>query len=255
MSMRAISTTMLKFGSMGIGLPVKLYKARDEADGVHFKNGCGCGGQLHHENICSACGKKVEYQEIVKLYDMGGKLVPVDKEKLPKLEGGDLSIRAFVSAGEFAAFYAGRGGLAFREFYSVGWDKKKAKAATPLGALFSVMVEKNLIGMGKMVMRSKEHKVALLAINGGLYVATLATPTDIRENEFHLEGGKTLADMAAFIEALKAPIDADFWTDHTSEAIRQMIEGGVPIEQKEPEGDFFSMVAVAVQAKKKEAMA
>lgn len=235
--MRSLSSGYLKFGTLGVGLPIKIYKARDTPDSVSFHNGCSCGGRLRHENVCDKCQQKVAYGDIVKLFDDNGKLVRIDKALLPKLEGGDVIINGFMKADEFFSQF-GNPMLAFTDFYLLGWDRKKEKGIKEsLSGIVSFLKE-GYVGYGTLVIRTKEHKVALMVSKDGLMVVELANPSDIRDNEFSLDG-KANSDIRAFVSSLVKPIDEAFWIDHTQEAIRKAIGGEVV---DEPKIDFLKAI-------------
>lgn len=241
--MRSISSTNMRFGGLGIGIPVKLYKSRDETR-IAFHNGCACGGRVGHKNVCLTCGKEIPFNEMVKLYPMGDHDIVIDKAKLPKLESGDLTINGFMPMVELNKLYNGTMAMGFKEFYMLGFDKRSEKMVRPaLEGLYSILKGKMLIGYGKIVLRSREQKVALVVVGKGLYLATLYEPSEVRENPFELNEVKSQKELVEFVESLTKPISEGFWEDKTREVIEALISGKEVSDQKiEVKSDFLTAI-------------
>ena len=243
--MRSICSSVLKFGELGVGINVKIYKARDSQEKISFHNGCECGNRLTQKNVCETCNKDVAYSDIVKLFNDKGTLIPIDKDKLPKLNNGNITIDGFTTSQELFAKYKNPM-LAFRDYYLVGWDKKKPISQQPLSALHTILA-KGLVGYGTMVMRSTEHKIALMSSNKGLLIVDLANPNEIRDNEFQLDVIEN-KDLNTFVDNLNKPIQDSFWINHTSETIKAMISGTDKAEVKETSG-FLEVLATTKKKK------
>jgi len=242
--------TQLTFGSMAVGIPVKLTKMCAEDKPFEFHQACPCGSQIHHENVCSGCGKKVEYADLKKLAEIDGKVVILDKTQLPKLEGGTLNVGGFMTPSELGQIYGTNIASAFKEFYCVGYEKKAKKSTIDtLNQLYTTLRHNKKIGIGKAVWSSKESLIALMAIGNALYVVKMWYPTEIREATGYVET-KTSVEFDAFIDRMKPP-SADFWTNKTNERIMNLLTGKEALtEVAEAESSF--MEAIKTEAKKEE---
>jgi len=249
-------TQNLTFGGLAFGIPIKLKKSRDE-DRISFRQGCSCGTPITQVKTCPKCNKEVPYAELEKLYETDNGFIKMDKTKLPKLEASDVHIETFLDIDTLTKIYHAPFGVAVGEYYFVGFGKKTKKdkkVQETLSVIASVMKERGLIGIGKVVLRSKEHLVALMSFGNALYVATLFYPHEVRENEWGLEQANTLnhAELSAFLEKMRETPKDDFWKDSTKTMIEALIAGKEPIEQVEvePETDLFAAIRAEVKTEK-----
>ena len=244
--MRSIATTNITFGTLGIGIPIKLYKARDDLS-VHFHQGCKtCGGRVSQKKICNGCGgKELNGEDITKLYPRGNENIAIDKDKLPKFEAGDIRIVSVATAEQLNGIY-GNFGLALKEFYMVGYDTKKVRTKATIEALFSALKQKAYIGIGKAVFRSKENLIAIMPIGKSLFVAILQYPSEIRENPYTLTEGVCPKELADFIGSLEKMPEEEFWQDRPREAIESIIDGKEAVVVAEP-NDFLMAIKKEVR--------
>src|SRR5690606_40656632 len=71
MSARAIASTTISFGLVSV--PVKLYSSAESSASVSFNwLHKKCGARLKQQYVCSQDGEKVEREDMVKGYEIGG---------------------------------------------------------------------------------------------------------------------------------------------------------------------------------------
>jgi len=151
--MRAIWSGMISFGLVNI--PVKLYGAveADTYDMNFLRKDDLC--PIKFKKVCRNTGEEVPYQDIVRGYEYrDGDYIVLNKEDFEKAGAKktySIDIDAFVNENEVDPKY-------FEKPYFLEPDKKSQKSY----ALFrDAMTETKKVGIGKFVLKDREHLVML----------------------------------------------------------------------------------------------
>jgi DNA end-binding protein Ku len=135
------------------------------------------GTPLRRRYICPEEGKAIEYDEIVRGYEIeDDRFIVVTDDELEALEplkSRDIDLRRFVPQDDIDPMYFERG-----YFLAPGGGSTKAYRL-----LAETMEQMGVAGVATFVMRTKEYLVAILAENGILRAETLRFADEIRTAE------------------------------------------------------------------------
>ncbi|NLM45681.1 MAG: Ku protein [Firmicutes bacterium] len=170
--MRTIWKGAISFGLVSI--PVKLFPATEHKD-VKFRYlHRTCQAPLKYQRICTACGKEVAQEEIVRGYEYEkGRFVVIneeDLEKLPSEQAKTLDIVDFVALEEIDPIY-------FDKTYYLAPGETGEKA---YALLRTAMEETGKIAVAKVVIRNKESLAVIRRYRQLLVMETIFYPDEIR---------------------------------------------------------------------------
>jgi DNA end-binding protein Ku len=161
---RSIWNGTITFGLVNV--PVKLYSAT-ESKTVHFSEvHAKDGAQLEHRRICPKEDKEIDYDEVVKGYEVSpDQYVVLEKDEV-KAAAGDrgkvVHLTAFVDAGEIDPVF-------FDRTYFVG--SRDAKDAYRL--LHEALRRTGRAGIGRFTFHDREYLVAVRALDDAIALHTL----------------------------------------------------------------------------------
>jgi DNA end-binding protein Ku len=246
---QSVWTGLISFGMVSI--PVKLYSAT-ESKSISFNQlHSVCKSRINQQRWCATCDRQVEYAELDKGYEVAkGQYVVVTKEELDSLplpSKQTVNLNAFVQRDEIDAVY-------HDSSYMVEPDPK---ALRPFVLLMKTLIDKQMIGIGTIAIRSKERLCALRPLDGTLMLDTLLYPDEIR-----VEKGKPLPDVkvspqeeamaASLIDLMKQDFDPTQYKDHYREALEQVIaakaEGQNLVEAEAPVASTMPDLMEALRA-------
>lgn len=170
---RAIWTGILQF--VLISLPVKLYKATD-SKGISFKTIHSiCGNGIKLKKWCETCGKEVLPTEIYKGYEIAtGKFVIFGEDEiddaLPE-SSKIINIEKAIPADEIPL-------ITYEDNYFLVPDKGGDHV---YNLLFNTLSLKPKVLIGRVVMRNKEHLIAIRPYSDGLLLSMLHYAEEVRE--------------------------------------------------------------------------
>lgn len=170
---RAIWTGILQF--VLISFPVKLYKATDDK-GVSFKNlHTVCGSNINLKKWCNTCGKEVLATEINKGYEIGkGQYVTFTEDEIENVlpeSAKIIKIEAAIPGEEIPV-------ITYDTSYFMAPDKGGEHV---YNLLFNSLALKGKVLIGRVVMRSKEHLVAIRPYQDGLLLSMLHFVEEVRD--------------------------------------------------------------------------
>ena len=164
MAPRSIWNGTVTFGLVNV--PIKLYTATESKtvrfSEVHAKDGA----KIEHRRICSKEGKEVDYDEVVKGYEVEpDKYVVLDKDEI-KAAAGDrgkvVHLQEFVDAGDIDPIF-------YEKTYYVG----SRDDADPYRLLHEALSKTGKAGVGRFTFHDREYLVALRALDDLLALHTL----------------------------------------------------------------------------------
>jgi DNA end-binding protein Ku len=235
-----------------VNVPIKLYSAT-ESKTVHFNEvHARDGAKIEHRRICPKEGKEVDYDEIVKGYEVSeDQYVVLDKDEL-KAAAGDrgkvVHIAEFVEAAEIdPVFYE-------KSYYVGSRDDENAYRL-----LHEALRRSGRAGIGRFTFHDREYLVALRALDDVIALHTLrfhdevVSADDLEIDSGRSKPGKREVDMAnRLLESLDEEFEPERYDDTYRESVLELIErkaAGKEIDlaaQEEP--DHGDDLAAALEA-------
>jgi DNA end-binding protein Ku len=222
---RAIWSGAISFGLVNI--PVKLYSAVSRKTVRFHQIDAESGQRIRQQRVSQATGEEVPYEQIVKGYEIGpDRYVTITPEELESLEPEKtrtIDIEAFVDLDEIDPIF-------YDHPYYLVPDKGAEKAYR---LLVDAMQEANKVAIARVVLRQKEHLVALRPKDGVLTMETMlfadevVPPDSLDEmpDDGAAKTSKRELDMAKqLIESLSAEFEPEQYRDEYRERVLEMIE-------------------------------
>ncbi|HEU4355570.1 MAG TPA: Ku protein [Actinomycetota bacterium] len=226
-------------GAISFGLvtiPVAVYPATEEKslkfNQLHDEDM----GRIRYKRVCSIDGEEVDYDHIVKGYEVEKDryvvLTDEDLDAVPVESSRAIDIQQFVDLDEIDP-------MLFKKSYYLVPDETGAKA---YALLRKALAEENKVGIAKVSFRDKEHLAALRFKDEVFVLETMYWPDEIRAADFEtLDSDGRVRDneveMARqLIESLSQPWSPEEFTDEYREALLGIVEkkvAGEPIEAPE----------------------
>jgi DNA end-binding protein Ku len=231
---RAMWKGAISFGLVTI--PVSVYPATEEKS-LRFNQLHDVDlGRIRYKRVCSIDGQEVEYDHIVKGYEVEKDryvvLTDEDLEAVPVRSSRAIDIQQFVDLSEIDP-------VLYKKSYYLVPDETGAKA---YALLRRALTEENKVGIAKVSFRDKEH-LAALRFKGDVFVLeTMYWPDEIREASFDTLGRdedirpNEVRMAKQLIESLTEPWDPTRYRDEYREALLELVEkklAGEPIEVPE----------------------
>ncbi len=220
---RAIWTGAISFGLVSV--PVKLYAAVS-AKGVHFHQLHAADGvRIQQKRICPADGEEVAYSDIVKGYEISpDRYVVIEPEELASLQpkrARTIEIEDFVALAEIDPIY-------FDHPYYLVPDERGVK---PYRLLLEAMRDTERVALGRLVLRAKEHLVAIRATPDVLTLETMVFADEIVSPDrfAELDGDVETSDREVaiakqLIESLSGPFEPERYHDEYREQVLALID-------------------------------
>jgi len=181
--MAAMAAHAIWKGSISFGLvniPIQVISATQREDYTSFNQLCDKGHKIKYKKWCPAEEREVQWSEIKKGYEITkNDYVVVEKEDLDRIKlktNNTIEVKEFIESEEFDPIF-------IEKNYYVGPDpgKKKTEASSKAYSLLvKILNETKKIAIGKVVLREKEHLVALRAYQRGLVMHQLKYLDEIR---------------------------------------------------------------------------
>ena len=162
---RAIWSGSISFGLVNI--PVKVFSAISHKDVRFHQLHDADGARIKEKRVCSADGKEVPYEHIVKGYEVSpGRYVAISPEELEALDpkaSRTIDIESFVDIAEIDPIY-------YDQTYYLAPDKGAAKA---YGLLLGAMQSTEKVGIAQVVLRTKQRLCAVRSIGQALSMSVM----------------------------------------------------------------------------------
>ncbi len=258
---RAMWKGAISFGLVTI--PVSVYPATEEKSLRFHQLHDADLGRIRYKRVCSVDGEEVDYEHIVKGYEVEKDryvvLTEEDLEKVPVRSSRAIDIQQFVDLTEIDP-------VLYKKSYYLVPEETGAKAYALLRRALS---EENKVGIAKVSFRDKEH-LAALRFKGDVFVLeTMYWPDEIREPAFDTLGRdedvrpNEVAMAKQLIESLTEPWDPTRYRDEYREALLELVEkklAGEPVEVPEEAPparivDLMAALKASVEAAKARAEA
>jgi DNA end-binding protein Ku len=217
-------------GNISFGLvtvPVKLVSAVRSKDVRFNQLEEGTGARIRYRRVSEATGDEVPNERIQKGYEIAsGQYVVVDNDELEKLTpkaSHTIEISDFVDLEQIDPLY-------FEQPYYLVPDRA---AERPYRLLIEAMTDLQKVAVGKIVLRAKEHLVAIRPLDGALCIETMRHADEVIPLESleeiprgdDVEPSQKELDMARqLIEALAADFEPEKYHDEYREQLLGIIE-------------------------------
>jgi DNA end-binding protein Ku len=246
---RSIWSGFLSFGLVNV--PVGLYPATADQT-IHFNQlHKGTSHRIRYKKVDEVTGDEVATQDIVNGFPLGGgEYVVVTRDELKEAAPGKsetIEISDFVDLGEIDPVH-------FRQTYYLAPRGKGADRAYAL--LRQAMDETGKIGVATMVLRDKEHLVAVRPGDDVLILETMYFADEIRSPSEELETlpqdasfqGRELEVAKRLVESLTVPwAPGDYHNTYRArveELIERKREGeAVVFEAERPKSNVIDLMA------------
>jgi len=157
-----------------VTIPVKLYTATEQKD-VRFRLlHSECLTPIKNQRYCPHHDRVIEWSDVVRGYEVSkGRFVTVTDEEIEQVPidtSGNVNIAGFVELAEIDPLY-------YEHSYYVAPDEGGGKAFL---LLEEALREAGRVGVGKVVIREKEHLVAIRPFQGAMVMTTLYYADEVR---------------------------------------------------------------------------
>jgi DNA end-binding protein Ku len=249
MAPRSIWNGTITFGLVNV--PIKLYTAV-ESKTVHFREvHAKDGAQIEHRRICPKEDREVDYDDVVKGYEVSpDRYVVLDKDEI-KAAAGDrgkvVHLTEFVDAAEIDPVFYDR-------TYYVG--SRDAQDAYRL--LHEALRRSGCAGIGRFTFHDREYLVAVRALDDVLALHTMRFHDEVvSTSELEIPSGgrrpnKSEVQMAAkLVSSLEETFEPERYEDSYRDSVLDLIKrkaAGKEIDlvaQEEPEHDDLEAALAA----------
>ena len=203
---RAIWSGAISFGLVMV--PVKVYSAVSRKD-VRFNQLHGAdGGRIQQKRVCAIDGEEVPYEEIVKGYEIEpGRYVTITPAELDSVAAERtrrIEIEEFVALDDIDPIH-------WESTYYLAPDKTAGK---PYALLLAALESTSRVGLGRVVLRSKEYLAAIRPASDALMLSTMLFADEIVPRAAVEEFGEEPAEVSpkelAIAEQLVGSLSADW---------------------------------------------
>ena len=174
--MRSLWKGAITFGL--ISIPVRLYSAVQEKSLKFHLLHDDDGGRIKYERTCAKCGKKVQWDDIVKGYEYSKEhYVTFSEDELGALDIDSIraiDVVAFVPLTDIDPIY-------FNKTYYVAPEASGLKAYRLLS---EALEAEGQVGVAKVALREKEHLATIRLKDDVFVLETMYWPDEIRPAEF-----------------------------------------------------------------------
>ncbi len=222
---RAIWTGAISFGLVNV--PVKLYSATSPKTVRFHQLSSKTGARIRQKRVDPSTGEEVAYDDIVKGYELTpDRYVMISNEELDALDPKatkTIDIEEFVDLSEIDPIY-------YDHSYYLA---PTAGGAKPYRLLLDAMSESGKVGIGRVVLRSKQQLCALRPTEGVLTLSTMLFGDEVlapdRLDELDAIGEAEATDrelkMAEqLIDTLSSEFDPEKYRDEYRERVIDLIE-------------------------------
>ena len=219
----AIWSGTLAFGLVSV--PVKVVSATKSRDVRFHQLEVGTGARIRHRRVSEATGEEIPNERIVKGYELTpGRYVVVDVDEMRALApkaGHSIEIVDFVELDRIDPVY-------FEQPYYLVPDPSALK---PYRLLVETMVRLRRVAIGRVVIRSKEHLVAVRPLDGVLCMETMRYDDEVLQTDGVLPDAdapepteRELAMAEQLVESLSVDFDPTRYRDEYREKILALID-------------------------------
>ena len=219
-----------------VSCPIALYPASSSSERVSFNRiNKKTGNRLKQQNVDSESSEPVDKEDVGRGYEVAkGQYIQVEDEELEKIQiesTHTIEIDSFVPRGEIDDRYLDS------PYYVAPTDKVGQEA---FAVIRDAIRDKEMVGLGRIVLARREHVVMLEAFEKGLLATTLRYAYEVRDQAAYFEDIPDLklpAEMrqlaAHILDTKAAHFDPKAYEDHYETALVELLrrkQAGRPLE-------------------------
>jgi DNA end-binding protein Ku len=221
-----------------VSCPIYLTPATSESSNIRLHQlNPKTGNRVRQQLVDSETGDPVERGDIVRGFEYERHqyvTIPDDELQALKIESSQtIDLDRFVKKDEIDPLYLDApyyiypdGKIAIETFHVIG----------------EAMAESGRVGIGRIVLSSRERMVLVEPLSGGMVMRTLRSANEVRQPEFGDADGHADADMVAvaksIIDRRAAAFDPADFHDRYQDALRELVESkaeGRPVSKRKAE--------------------
>jgi len=219
-----------------VSCPIQLFPATSESEKIRFNQiNKETGNRVRYRKVDEDTGEEVPSENIVKGYEIAkGQYIEITDDELESIaleSTKTIEIDEFVPKSEIDDLYH------IRPYY-IAPDGKVGHDAFVV--IRNIIQQMNMIALGRVVLTSREHIIAMEPRGKGLMGTLLRYPYEVRDEKDYFDDipdlklGKDMMDLAKHIVVTKSGhFEPDKFDDHYEAALRELIEKkskGIKIE-------------------------
>jgi DNA end-binding protein Ku len=185
-----------------VSCPILLYPATSDSEKIHFNQiNKKTGHRIKMQKVDAESGHVVDAEEIVKGYKSGDNYVEITDEDLEAIEVEStrtINVDQFVPRDEIDDLYIDR------PYYVVPDGEVGLQA---FGVIREAIKKKGVVGIGRVVLSTREHVIALEPRDNGILGLLLHYPYEIRKPEEYFGDIKKVATPKEMIDLATHIID------------------------------------------------
>jgi DNA end-binding protein Ku len=209
-----------------VSCPIAMYPATSEREKIRFHQLNGdTGNRVRMRRIDEGTGEEVPYEKIVKGYEAGkGTYIQVTDEELEAIaleSTRTIEIDEFVPKKEIDDLYN------IRPYYIAPEGKVGIDAFAVIRDVISAM---DKVALGRVVLTSREHVIALEPRGKGLMGTLLRYPYEVRDETEYFDdipSGHVTKDMLELakhiVQTKTGHFDPEKFEDHYEEALKELL--------------------------------
>jgi DNA end-binding protein Ku len=210
-----------------VSCPIQLFPATGESEKVSFNQiNKETGNRVRYRKVDEGTGDEVPSENIVKAYQISkGQYLEVTEDELDAIANEStrtIDIDQFVPKTEIDDLYA------LRPYYIAPDGQVGLEAFI---VIRNAIEQMNMVALGRVVLTSREHVIALEPRGRGLQGTLLRYPYEVRSDADYFEDipdlkiGKDMMELAKHIVESKAGhFDPKQFTDHCEAALKDLID-------------------------------
>jgi DNA end-binding protein Ku len=235
-----------------VSCPILLYPATSDAEKIRFNQiNKKTGHRIKMQKVDAETGDVVEADEIVKGYKAGDGYIEITEEDLEAVEVEStrvINVDQFVPRAEIDDLYIDR------PYYIVP-DGEVGQQA--FGVIREAIKAKGMVAIGRVVLSTREHVIALEARDRGLLGMLLHYPYEVRQPDEYFrdipaeKAPKEMIELAThIIDTMAGHFDPEKFDDRYEDAMRELIkrkaagEKITPVEHAKPKTTVNLMEAL-----------
>jgi DNA end-binding protein Ku len=231
-----------------VSCPIQLFPATSEREKISFNQiNKETGNRVRYRKVDEDTGEEVRPDEIVKGYQVDkGRYVEINDEEIGAIaleSTKTIEIDEFVPRTEIDDLYL------IRPYY-IAPDGKVGQDA--FAVIREVIRQMNMVAIGRVVLTSREHVIALEARGKGLMGTLLRYPYEVRDENEYFDDiqspklSKDMMDLAKHIvETKTGHFKPDKFEDHYEAALKELVEKkmkGIKIEAPRERGESTKVI-------------
>jgi DNA end-binding protein Ku len=233
-----------------VSCPIALYPATSEREKVSFNQiNRETGHRIRYRKVDADSGEEVPSDQIIKGYEVAkGEYVEINDEELESIaleSTKTIEIDEFVPRNEIDELYN------IRPYY-IAPDGKVGQDAFVV--IRDVIEQMKMVAIGRVVLTSREHVIAIVPRDKGLMGTLLRFPYEVRDSAEYFDDipnvklTKDMMDLARHIvETKSGHFKPQAFEDHYEHALKQLIEKKakgekIEVPKERPSGKVINLM-------------